>query len=86
MDPSYSGPIKQSLENVHDYRPISLTNLCIKFLMKILADTLQREILNCSHTNQYDFIRERTIQDCLAWTYIKCQKSGRLNGILKLEF
>jgi hypothetical protein len=62
-------PKKQYLENVNDFRPISLTNTCLKFPTELIANRLQKEIKRCIHENQYGFIRSRTIQDCLAWTF-----------------
>jgi hypothetical protein len=59
-------PKKNSPETVNDFCPISLTNTCLKFLTKLLANRLQKEIKRCIHENQYGFIRCRTIQDCLA--------------------
>jgi hypothetical protein len=52
---------------VNDYRPMSLLN-SIKLLTKILASRLQSVILDVVHQNQYGFIRNRSIQDCLAWS------------------
>ena len=34
-----------------DFRPISLTNTCLKFLTKLLANRLQKVILQCIHKN-----------------------------------
>jgi hypothetical protein len=71
-------PKKNAPESVNDYRPISLTNVCLKFLTKLAANRFQDHILKCIHKNQYGFIRSRTIQDCLAWTYeytFQCQQS-----------
>jgi hypothetical protein len=34
-------PKVQSPESVNDFRPISLTNVCLKFLTKLLANRLQ---------------------------------------------
>jgi len=58
-----------SPEPVNDYRPISLLNMDIKLLTKLLVDRLQLVILQLLHANQYGFIRSRTIQDCLAWSF-----------------
>ena len=56
-------------KSVNDYRTISLLNMDIKLLTKLLADRLQLVILQLLHTNQYGFIRSRTIQDCLSWSF-----------------
>jgi hypothetical protein len=59
-------PKVQSPESVNDFRPISLTNVCLKFLTKLLANIFQQKILTCVHKNQYGLIQSRTIQDCVA--------------------
>jgi hypothetical protein len=82
-------PKKPVREGVNDYRPISLTNVCLKFLTKLNANRLQEKILSCIHKNQYGFLRSRSIQDCLAWSFeylYLCQASKRPIVILKLDF
>jgi hypothetical protein len=82
-------PKKQSPEEVNDYRPISLTNTCLKFLTKLAANRLQDRILQCVHKNQYGFLKSRAIQDCLAWAYeyiYLCQLSRKPILIVKLDF
>lgn len=50
-------PKSNSPETVSDYRPISLLNISLKLITKILADRLQLVILRLVHQNQYGFIR-----------------------------
>jgi hypothetical protein len=59
-------PIKAVPECVNDFRPISLTNVCLKFLTKLAANKVQEKILQCIHKNEYGFLRNRSIQYCLA--------------------
>ena len=59
-------PKRENPEYVSDYRPISLVSSPLKILAKLLANRLQSVALKVIHENQYDFIKGRTIQDCLA--------------------
>jgi hypothetical protein len=84
-------PKKDSPETVNDYRSISLMNISLKVITKVLADRLLSVILRIVHQNQYGFIRTRTIQDCLAWSYeyiherIKMPKRGVNWAFLKIN-
>jgi hypothetical protein len=44
-------------ENMNDYKPISLVSLPLKFLTKLMANRLQKEIIPIVHQNQYFFIK-----------------------------
>jgi retron-type reverse transcriptase len=73
---------------VNDFKPISLLNSSNKLITKVLASILQLVILKIVHPNQYGFIKSRSIQDCLAWSFEYrhlCHKSKEL-VILKLDF
>jgi hypothetical protein len=62
--PKKDNPIK-----IKDFRPISLVNSSVKLLTKLLANILQKVILNIIHKNQYNFLKDRSIQDCLDWAF-----------------
>jgi hypothetical protein len=82
-------PKKSSPETPHDYRPISLLNSCLKLLTKLLANRFQSRILDVVHKHQYGFIKSRTIQDCLAWSFEylhHCKSAPNGAIIMKLDF
>ena len=82
--PKISSPV-----GPNDYRPISLLNSSFKLLTKLLANRLQKKILDIVHANQYGFLKSRTIQDCVAWAYEyihQVKQTGRPAVILKLDF
>ena len=48
-----------------DFRPISLLNCTLKIITKLLANRLQKVILQLVHTNQYEFLNTELFKTTL---------------------
>jgi retron-type reverse transcriptase len=61
----------------------------LKILTKLLANRLQKIILKLVHKNKYGFLKKRSIQDCLGWSFeyiFHCHHSKEEILVLKLDF
>jgi hypothetical protein len=53
----------------NDFWPISLVSMAIKVITKLIANRVQKIIIPILHKNQYGFIKNKTIHDCLNWSF-----------------
>jgi hypothetical protein len=61
----------------------------VKLITKFLANRLQKVITHLIHKNQYGFIKDRSIEECLAWAFeylYLCKQTRKEMVIIKLDF
>lgn len=81
--------MEDSPQTTNDYRPISLLNYSVKLLTRLIVNRLQNVILQVIHTNQYGFIKRRSIQIAYPRHFNSCifvSNQKKEIVILKLDF
>jgi len=58
-------PKIQGVNSIKDYRPIIVANFKFKIISKILADRLALVATRIIFPNQYGFVQDRQIHDCI---------------------
>jgi hypothetical protein len=73
-------PKKLSHEQINDFRPNSLKNVCLKFLTKMAADRFQRNVMSCVHKNQYGLSKAEPFMIVCHGTLNTCTNASPLKG------